>query len=457
MYHRRVRRALALFTLLAAAGTAGCFAVPVDATAETWPPGVIVTASGTVKVTVPGTIVDGKEIHGGLYVLADDVTVRNTRVFTDGAYYGVRVPPEFHNATVDHVDVTCTTPTANGVAFGNYRAVGVNVRGCKNAFITSPETVIVASTVDGQRVDAPALPTPDAPALPPPVTTLPPPVTTLPPPVTPPPPVTAPSGTTPDFGAIEAAAGLSDPSRLTRSGPVTVKTPGAVVENLDVDGGITVNADNVTIRNVRVRGSSSSLLVKVNRGFRGTRIEHCEVFVTAGGANGAIGSLGSGTTVRACDISGYADGIKADSGSLYELNHIHMSKPSGSTKHLDGIQSSGDSNVTIRNNVIDADIANGGNAAVFAQAFNGTQNIAIENVVVVGNLLAGGNYTVFFEGGKTYDGTAPGSWVRGYQLLGNSFVANARYGPFRAANCAETTVSGNIMTNGSAFRAACAK
>ncbi len=49
--------------------------------------------------------------------------------------------------------------------------------------------------------------------------------------------------------------GLTNPSILTASSDLTVTTNGAVVENLEINGQLTIDADNVTIRNNRIWGS----------------------------------------------------------------------------------------------------------------------------------------------------------------------------------------------------------
>jgi hypothetical protein len=251
------------------------------------------------------------------------------------------------------------------------------------------------------------------------------------------------------FAAVVREAGVVDPTVLAPSPALVLSTPGEVVENRDVDGTITVNADNVTIRNVRVRGASDTALIAIGRGVRGTIVEHATIEVAEGGANGAIGYLGEGTIVRRCDISGFADGIKVESGGLYELNYIHMAKPDGAAKHLDGIQGSGDTDYTIRSNVIDADVARGGNAAIFVQAWNGARNVDVANVVVSGNYLVGGNFTVYLEGGKDTDGSDPASWVHNFQLTNNTFAPDRyRYGLVRIANCDETVLATNITADG---------
>ena len=255
------------------------------------------------------------------------------------------------------------------------------------------------------------------------------------------------SANMPTMQSIIDNAGLSNPSILKPSGTVTVTTPGAVIENLDITGNIIIRADNVTIRNVRVTGSSSTAVIRPDRDVRGTTIEHCDVNV--GEANGGIGYLGYNTTVRNCRITGYADGIKVETGGLYEGNYISMTKPAGSAKHLDGIQASSDRNFTIRHNVIDGNSNRGGNAAVFVQAWNGAINQNIYNINVTENYVSGGNYTIFMEGGKDKDGSDPKQWISDAHMTGNVFIPGTeRYGYARIANCTTTTTTGNITSTG---------
>jgi hypothetical protein len=52
------------------------------------PAGTTLTASGSITVTTPGTVIDGKDITGTVTVSADDVTIRDTRVTVNGAGCG---------------------------------------------------------------------------------------------------------------------------------------------------------------------------------------------------------------------------------------------------------------------------------------------------------------------------------------------------------------------------------
>ncbi|GAA3124892.1 hypothetical protein [Nonomuraea salmonea] len=50
---------------------------------------------------------------------------------------------------------------------------------------------------------------------------------------------------------------MPDGVRLRESGPMVVKENGAVIDGVEVTGYITVEADDVTIRNTRVRGTKN--------------------------------------------------------------------------------------------------------------------------------------------------------------------------------------------------------
>lgn len=274
----------------------------------------------------------------------------------------------------------------------------------------------------------------------------------------PPPPPPPPTGARPSRQSIIDGAGPK--TALTPSGSITVTTDGAVIEGLDISGTIDVKANNVTVRNVRARGYASTNVIRLHPGFHHLLVEDAEVVALASptdptkGPVGAIGGNGAKhMTVRRTEVSGYADGIKLENGtpedpSIYELNYVHMSKPAGSAKHLDGMQGSMDSYVTVRHNVIDADIGKGGNAAVFMQAWNGAKCEHIYSNTVHGNYLRGGNYTVYLEGGKDQCGGDTGQWVHDYRLTDNVFEGGYRYGHVRFGNKAETTISGNVDQDG---------
>lgn len=200
--------------------------------------------------------------------------------------------------------------------------------------------------------------------------------------------------------SIIDGAGPSNPGALKPSGSIVVTTAGAVIQDVNVSGSILVKANDVTIRNCKVTGSSSAVLVKLEQGFRNMTVENCRIEVNTGGANGAVGSNGgtTGIKIRRTEILGYADGIKADNEALYEYNYIHMYKPAGSIKHLDGIQGSGRRDWTARYNAIDMRAENGGNFSIFAQSYTGAVCVAMGTITASHNYIYGGNYGINISG-----------------------------------------------------------
>ncbi|MEO1060902.1 MAG: right-handed parallel beta-helix repeat-containing protein [Actinomycetota bacterium] len=201
--------------------------------------------------------------------------------------------------------------------------------------------------------------------------------TTTAPPVTEPPAPAEPSYPSAD------TTGVQDGVALTPSGSITVREDGAVIEGLDVTGTITVRADDVTIRNVRVSSSASHLIR--NHGDN-LLIED----VTLVGQQPCSAGVGfTNYTARRVDVSGCADGLKANGNVLVEDSYIHDLRKWAGT-HNDGIQSTGGSNIVVRNNTIQGAFRDSVSGVKFTSEFNHLSNVTIE-----GNLFSGGNYTIY--------------------------------------------------------------
>jgi len=426
------------------------------------PAGTELTDSGKLVVRADGTVIDAMDVEGPIYVKANDVRITNSRI-TYGGNYLIRIYSGYTGTVIEDSDIVCPgSDKGSGIAFGRYRATRVRVTGCRRAFLVTGGDVEVSDSLWNNELIN--LSTPSNPTIGSAVTV--PTSTTTVPPTTPPTteatesggrtePTVAPPPTDiavakpppegmPSREAIINGAGPSNPGALRRSGSITVTDDGAVVENVDVSGTITIKANNVTVRNCRASGYSSVAVIRTYAGFSGTRVERCHVVALANGAGeGPTGVIQGGvrTYVGHTEIEGYADGIKAETDSLYEYNYIHTYKPSGSEKHLDGIQGSGDSHFTVRRNVVDQPVSRGGNSAIFVQSWNGSINIHTYGVVVQENWLRGGNYTVYLEGGKG-DGAA--GYLHDYTYVGNRFAADGiRYGYSRVANCHEVSATDN--------------
>jgi len=187
--------------------------------------------------------------------------------------------------------------------------------------------------------------------------------------------------------------GPTNPETLQPEGSLTVTTEGAVLENLDVSGVITIDADDVTVRNFRIR-TSGSYGIHILPGHSGILIEDGEI---ANMSSAAI--LGMGFTARRLHIhdSG-GDGIKAQgSGGPVLVEHCFIEKigmlPDA---HADGNQTRGGSNITFRYNNIY--MPHPGTPTYPGEPYKSNATILIQldvsNFVIEGNWLTGGGYTI---------------------------------------------------------------
>lgn len=147
-----------------------------------------------------------------------------------------------------------------------------------------------------------------------------------------------------------------------------ISTPGAVVENLDIFGYVKVLANNVTIRNCRIRGKGTAYNgsgVVDCSGVTGTLIEQCTIKPDVGLWWLNCVRAGAGTTVRRCDLSGGVDGVSyslavgaltMEACYVHDLGFFDTSSDHKNDSvypywtHNDGVQLSGGSGHVIRGN-----------------------------------------------------------------------------------------------------------
>ena len=201
---------------------------------------------------------------------------------------------------------------------------------------------------------------------------------------------------------------------------------GAVIENLDVTGSITVLANDVTIRKVRLKSDDYYPIRYFDNGNTGLLVEDSEIEGTTGDVTSAISF--TNYTARRLNIHGSADGLKADSNVLIEDCWIH-DLSNGPTEHNDAVQSTGGKGVTIRHSVLEG----ASNAAVQTGDEGGA---ATEDLLIECSWLSGGGYTLNIRG----DGaTAP----KNTRVLNNRFGHDAEYGPWTFDD-PSPTVTGNV-------------
>jgi parallel beta-helix repeat protein len=198
---------------------------------------------------------------------------------------------------------------------------------------------------------------------------------------------------------------------LKPSGDLVINTPGVVIEGLDIRGMVTINADNVTLKNCKIT-SGAWAVVNITSGSTGVVIENCEI--NGLNAEGVRGISGQGTFLRN-NIHNTEDGIYlTGSNTLIQDNYIHDLQSNWSGPHYDGIATDGGvSNIVIRHNTVIN--SHGQTSALMLSNYFGS----VSNVIVDNNWLEGGGYTVYS------DGQFSGGTISGVSFTNNYLVKGA--------------------------------
>ena len=196
--------------------------------------------------------------------------------------------------------------------------------------------------------------------------------------------------------------GVAPGTALTvRNGDLTLTTDGTVIEGLDIQGWVTIDASNVTLRNsiVRGRAGASSNGAGINvRGGDNVLLENVKVDLAFPSRyiDGVwLGYDGAAkVTARGIDVAHGVDGMKISSNSTVEWSWVHdnawfADDPNvGGPTHNDSLQVLSGSNITVKNNHLQA--TDDDNAAIqITQDFGAVTNLVVEN-----NWLDGGGCTL---------------------------------------------------------------
>jgi hypothetical protein len=242
-----------------------------------------------------------------------------------------------------------------------------------------------------------------------------------------PPPASAPSAAAGGYPGV-GSTGVPAGTVLRPSGSRFISVNGTVVDGYDVTGTITIAADDVVIRNTRVR-SGDLAPIRIMNGSDRTIIEDVEIDGLGRGL-GSSGILAIRGAVRRVNIHGVENGIVPKGDTLVEDSYIHDLAAPGAP-HYDGIQiDGGQTNIIIRHNTIVAPERQ--TSAVMIGNYFGP----VANVIVQGNYLAGGEYAV------RADGNLRNGAITSVQFLSNRFGKSAA-GP-ALIRSATFTQSGNI-------------
>lgn len=201
----------------------------------------------------------------------------------------------------------------------------------------------------------------------------------------------------PSASGTGVPAGVS----LRSVGDVKVTKNGTVVSGLYVRGEISVEANNVVIKNTRVTNSGAADWgIVQSEGHSGLVIQDSEIR-----GNGsqelqqAVLNFGGDITVRRTEISQVSDGVATVQGTI-EDNYLHDPKVFQGD-HVDMIQSTGNApsgkSLTIRHNTI---INTQGQTSVIALF----QDFGVpHDVLITQNYIAGGGWSIY--GGDGDKGT----------------------------------------------------
>lgn len=254
------------------------------------------------------------------------------------------------------------------------------------------------------------------------------PTTTTPPPTTTPP-VPPPSGGCPAYPAMPNASCTgwqhTGVSLTPYTGPLTITTPGTVIDGKDVSGTLSIQADNVTITRSRVRGH-------INTGYgENTGILIQDVEVNPGNDNGSLSAIGnSGFTCIRCNVYNAGQGFNITSNVTIKDSYVHDLFGQGSS-HNEPIVSNGGGPFTIVHNELVGNFnsarTGGGMSASLALYgdFGQIRDVLVQyNRFNLGN---GGSYCV-------YAGSVPG---KAYPVASNTRFLNNRFGRALQPNCGQ--------------------
>jgi hypothetical protein len=226
---------------------------------------------------------------------------------------------------------------------------------------------------------------------------------------------------------------------------VFVRGAGAVLEGLDIAGGVVIDAPDVTVRNSVISSCGGdddtdvvAIRVRPSDGLNGThakvirnRIQGTPAGCDHRARSGVRDVFGAATRarIRGNDISGVGNGVTLEYDGRVKNNWVH------DLGHLPGDHHSGISNhggarsVVVRHNTVllnDDKFDDGGvsGALTIYSDFGHAQNVTLED-----NLISGGSYVVY-GGNSGDDYSTPATGIR---ILDNRFVCGDwLYGPVAA-------------------------
>jgi serralysin len=212
------------------------------------------------------------------------------------------------------------------------------------------------------------------------------------------------------------------------TGPMTITTPGTVIDGKSINGTLTIQADNVTIKNCQIT-SSNFWVIDADNGYANTVIQNCDIR-GSGTVKGGAGIVG-GTMIVGNDISNVENAIVPGSNATIKGNYIHDLFYNGTDPHYDGIQIQGGQNgVLIEDNTI---LSKDTSDIIIQDYFGSVSNITINHNFLSNDDWLG--YNVYVE-----DRFA--NYTTTNVKITNNVINKATYGDFNVVGNTPT-ISGN--------------
>lgn len=232
-------------------------------------------------------------------------------------------------------------------------------------------------------------------------------------------------------GGFPSATNTGAKGSLTSRSAGTISNNGTVIENAMISGRITVQADNVVLRNVYIKTNDYYGILVYGKNLL---IE--DVTVEGGSTAGIAATSGGQFTARRVNVFGGEDGVRlADNCKLYD-SYVH-DLAGGADSHFDSVTADGYTGWEIVHNTILNQ--NSQTAAVWV----GDPRYSPSEGLLENNLLAGGGYTIYAG-----HGTGSGIRVINNQFSTRYFPKCGSYGYLAKWESAGNTWTGNTWANG---------
>jgi hypothetical protein len=232
--------------------------------------------------------------------------------------------------------------------------------------------------------------------------------------------------TAPERGSVGLPPGLRlCPEAAQAPGPVTVDTPGALVDGWDLRGGLVVTARAVVVQRSRITGDGSTGYGIVTIGDGSVRVQ--DTTITGRFGEAALGG-GRWTAERVEIVGVTADGAHAGPGCRLIASVLSRFEPGAGTDGVD--VRAGD--VVVEDSTVRMGAAHR-SAVRIAPGDDGPDEGA---VVLRANVFGGGEYSV----------VQPAPALADVELVDNRFARDAREAPLRLPPAAR--VRGSTYTDG---------